>query len=99
MFCCASADYDWVEHIISTRAVVQTRMITCKNWGLHFREKPPRMVAPAKKWESQGEDSACLFRDLYFGKYDPDDYDAKIIYANRSKFFESLDSVDDRWQI
>jgi hypothetical protein len=44
MFCCASVDYDWVEHISSTRAIVRTRMvITCENPSLHFREKPPRI--------------------------------------------------------
>jgi hypothetical protein len=43
MFCCASADYDWVEHISSTRAIVRTRRITCENPSVHFGEKPPRM--------------------------------------------------------
>jgi hypothetical protein len=44
MFCCALADYDWVEHISSTRAIVRTRMITCENPSVHFREKRPRTV-------------------------------------------------------
>jgi hypothetical protein len=42
MFCCASPDYGWVENIGSTRAIVRTRMITCENPIVHFREKPPR---------------------------------------------------------
>jgi hypothetical protein len=44
MFCCASANYDWVEHISSTRAIVRTRRITCENPSVHFGEKPPRIV-------------------------------------------------------
>jgi hypothetical protein len=37
MFCCALADYHWVEHISSTRAIARTSMIACENPRVHFR--------------------------------------------------------------
>jgi hypothetical protein len=37
------------------------------------------------KWESYGDDSATLFRDFYFGKYDHKNYHAKSIHATPNR--------------
>ena len=52
------------------------------------------MTVAAKKWETNGLDSAQLFRDFYFGKYDTKDYDAASIHKaqDRSLRFNWLES-------